>query len=220
MAWETQRAFTSKARAKLKLAKKKKRQQQLLEESGGIELHQVYAIMQDEEREAAAAKAEAGPGALGKGASMLMKPGGVLSMGALAAAKAAAEKARLITKNALSAKDLFPTLADERRAVKRLQFDKEKTEEASLQANREAKDLGEWIEFAQSQNASENELMSFVRAFGDELLADINVHEVDDMELELGGADKAGKKSSAVVLAEHYPFIKSAAMALKRHHMH
>merc|ERR1712100_795907 len=203
-----------KARAKLKLAKKKKRQQQLLEESGGIELSQVYEIMQQEEREAAVAKAESGRGAVGKMGGALLKPGGMLTMGALAAAKHAAEKAKLITRNALSAKDLFPSLADERRAVKRLQFDKEKTEEASVQANREAKDLGEWIEFAQSQNASENELMSFVRAFGDELLADINVHEVDDMELELGGADKAGKKSSAVLLAEHYPFIKSAAMAL------
>ena len=28
-------------------------------------------------------------------------------------------------------------------------------------ADREAKDLGEWIDFAQDNNASENELMSF-----------------------------------------------------------
>jgi tyrosyl-tRNA synthetase len=58
-----------------------------------------------------------------------------------------------------------------------------------------------------------------VRAFGEELLADINVHDVDDIDLEIGGTDKRGNKSSAVQLAEHYPFIKSAAMALKRHHM-
>lgn len=201
VAWEAQRAFTLKARSKLKLAKKKKRQQELLKESAGIELSQIYNIMQEEEREAAITKAESGPSGLAKLGGMAMKGTGasMLTMGALSAAKAAASKARMMSKNALSAKDLFPTLADERRAVKRLQFDKEKTEEASVQADHEAKDLGEWIEFAQSQNASENELMSFVRAFGDELLADINVHEVEDMALELGGGDAKGKKSSTVV---------------------
>jgi len=221
VAWETQRAFTSKARMKLSLAKKRKRQQQLLEESGGIDMRQVHDIMMEEDRVKAENKANSGPGMMGKLGSAALKGtgAGALSMGAMAVAKHAASKAKMLAKNAISAKDLFPTLADERRAVKRLQFDQEKTLEASVMADREAKDLGEWIDFAQDNNASENELMSFVRAFGEELLADINVHDVDDIDLEIGGTDKRGNKSSAVQLAEHYPFIKSAAMALKRHHM-
>ena len=42
-----------------------------------------------------------------------------VAQGAMAVAKHAASKAKMLAKNAISAKDLFPTLADERRAVRR-----------------------------------------------------------------------------------------------------
>ena len=61
--------------------------------------------------------------------------------------------------------------------MKKLLYDKERAEERYEQADREATDLAEWIAFARSHNASENELMSFVKAFGDELLADVDMDQ-------------------------------------------
>ena len=109
-----------------------------------------------------------------------------------------------------------PTLADEKLAVKKLLYDKERAEERYEQADREATDLAEWIAFARSHNASENELMSFVKAFGDELLADVDMDQ-DPMlqDIEAAASDEA--KSPAVKLADNYPFIRSASMALRRH---
>ena len=61
--------------------------------------------------------------------------------------------------------------------------------------------------------------MSFVKAFGDELLGDMDVSAMDPgmVEIEqLAGNRKA--RSPAVILADNYPFIRSASMALRRHH--
>jgi hypothetical protein len=103
--------------------------------------------------------------------------------------------------------------------VKKLQFDKERADEKYEEADREATDLAEWIAFARTHNASENELMSFVKAFGDELLGDVDVSSMDPGMLEIEQlAGKRKAKSSAVVLADNYPFVRSAAMALRRHH--
>ena len=150
-----------------------------------------------------------------------MKGTGVSMMGVagLAMAKGVAGRMNVFSQRVTSAKDLFPTLADEKLAVKKLQFDKERADEKYEEADREATDLAEWISFARTHNASENELMSFVKAFGDELLGDLDVASMDPgmIEIEqLAGRRKA--KSSAVVLADNYPFVRSAAMALRRHH--
>jgi hypothetical protein len=143
----------------------------------------------------------------------------MMGVASMAAAKGVAHRVNVFASRVTSAKDLFPTLADEKLAVKKLQFDKERAEEAFIQADREATDLSEWINFARSNSASENELMSFVKAFGDELLGDVDVHDMDFGELEIHEAGgKRGKRSAAVVLADNYPFIRSAAMALRRHH--
>jgi hypothetical protein len=220
VAFEAQRAFTAKARAKLKLAKRRKRQQQLLAESQGVDLTEISKRIEEEERLSAEAKA-ARVGLHRKMAGGLAKSTGMSMMGvaSMAAAKGVAHRVNVFASRVTSAKDLFPTLADEKLAVKKLQFDKERAEEAFIQADREATDLSEWINFARSNSASENELMSFVKAFGDELLGDVDVHDMDFGELEIHEAGgKRGKRSAAVVLADNYPFIRSAAMALRRHH--
>jgi len=216
VAYEAQRAFTAKARAKLKLAKRRKRQQQLLEDSAGIDMKTIARHIEAEEQASAERKANK----VGIGAK-LAKGSGINMVGAasLAMTKQVAHRVNVFASKVVSAKDLFPTLAEEKLAVKKLQFDKERADEAFRQADREATDLSEWIHFARTHNASENELMSFVKAFGDELLGDIDVHEMDSLELELEAAHGGrNKRSSAVVLADNYPFIRSAAMALRRHH--
>ena len=86
-------------------------------------------------------------------------------------------------------------------AVKKLQFDKERADEKYEEADREATDLAEWIAFARTHNASENELMSFVKAFGDELLGDMDVSSMDPGMVEIEElAGRRKSKSSAVVL--------------------
>merc|ERR1712166_456561 len=208
VAYEAQRAFTAKARAKLKLAKRRKRQQQLLEDSAGIDMKTIARHIEAEEQASAERKANK----VGSGINMV-------GAASLAMTKQVAHRVNVFASKVVSAKDLFPTLAEEKLAVKKLQFDKERADEAFRQADREATDLSEWIHFARTHNASENELMSFVKAFGDELLGDIDVHEMDSLELELEAAHGGrNKRSSAVVLADNYPFIRSAAMALRRHH--
>ena len=47
----------------------------------------------------------------------------------------------------------FPTLAEEKRAVKRLQYDQEKAQEAYYQARDEKNYLVEWMDFAHAENA-------------------------------------------------------------------
>ena len=47
----------------------------------------------------------------------------------------------------------FPTLAEEKRAVKRLQYDQEKAQEAYYQARDERNFLMEWMDFAHAENA-------------------------------------------------------------------
>lgn len=221
VAYEVQQSFTAKARAKLKLAKRRKRQQQLLAESQGVDLSAIAKKIEEEERLAAEAKAnQVGlhrkiGGGIAKGTGVQM-----LSVASMAAAKGVAQRVNVFASRVTSAKDLFPTLAEEKLAVKKLQFDKERADEAFVQADREATDLSEWIAFARSHNASENELMSFVKAFGDELLGDADVNDMDagDVDvLALSGGPRS-KRSSAVVLADNYPFIRSAALALRRHH--
>jgi len=214
VAYEVQRAFTAKARAKLKLAKRRKRQQQLLNDSSGIDMKTIAKTIEAEEAEAAERKANS----VGLGTKMAKGSGlNMMTAASMAVTKGVAHRVNIFASRATSAKDLFPTLAEEKLAVKRLQYDKERAEEAFAQADREATDLAEWISFARNHSASENELMSFVKAFGDELLGDTDVGDMDVGELDLMSNAK-GKRSAAVVLADNYPFIRSAALALRRHH--
>merc|ERR1711865_130691 len=82
----------------------------------------------------------------------------------------------------------------------------------------EADYLQKWMDFAHAEQATENELMSFVRAFGDTLLGDQDVQMVEHTELlEMDKVD--GKTSEMQKLTEQYEFIKAAAMAIKRHNM-
>ena len=220
VAYEVQQTLTANARAKLLLAKKRKRQQQLLEDSQGVDLRDIMKQVDDEqtaEAERLANKVgltKRATGAVATGTGMNM-----MGVAGLAMAKGIAHRVNVFSQRVTSAKDLFPTLADEKLAVKKLQFDKERADERYEEADREATDLAEWIAFARTHNASENELMSFVKAFGDELLGEVDVHSMDPGLIEIErAAGKRKQKSSAVVLADNYPFIRSAAMALRRHH--
>lgn len=220
VAYEIQQTLTANARAKLLLAKKRKRQQQLLEDSKGVDLRDIMQQVDEEHRMEAEAKA-AQKGLTAAVGGAVMKGTGMNMMGVagLAMAKGVANRMNVFSQRVTSAKDLFPTLADEKLAVKKLQFDKERADEKYEEADREATDLAEWIAFARTHNASENELMSFVKAFGDELLGDLDVASMDPGMLEIEQlAGKRKAKSSAVILADNYPFIRSASMALRRHH--
>jgi hypothetical protein len=220
VAYEVQQTLTANARAKLLLAKKRKRQQQLLEDSQGVDLRDIMKQV-DEETAAEAERKAAQVGFSSKVGGAVMAGSGMNMMGVagLAMAKGIAHRVNVFSQRVASAKDLFPTLADEKLAVKKLQFDKERADERYEEADREATDLAEWIAFARTHNASENELMSFVKAFGDELLGDLDIASMDPGMIDIERASgKRKAKSSAVVLADNYPFIRSAAMALRRHH--
>ena len=217
VAYEIQQTVTANARAKMALAKKRKRQQQLLADSQGVDLRDVMKQVENESQAAALAKAQH-VGLLHKGGDLMMHGTGLSMMGVagLSMAKGIAHRVNVFSQRIASAKDLFPTLADEKLAVKKLLYDKERAEERYEQADREATDLAEWIAFARSHNASENELMSFVKAFGDELLADVDMDQ-DPMLQDIEAAASDDAKSPAVKLADNYPFIRSASMALRRH---